>query len=69
MDVPNLPDTVYLGVGALAGAYCRDHTCHGATSQDPNIAALSNKLASKLGNCKANTKKAENSVCGFKSYM
>ncbi|XP_077288489.1 apolipophorins-like [Arctopsyche grandis] len=62
LDVPNLPDTVYLGVGALAGAYCRDHTCHGETSQDENIAALSNKLASKLGNCKANTKKAENSI-------
>lgn len=60
--MPDLSDNVYLGVGSLAGAYCRDHNCHGATTQDANIAALSNKLASKLGNCKPNDKKSETTV-------
>ncbi|XP_050357243.1 apolipophorins [Nymphalis io] len=60
LDLPNLPKNVYLGVGALAGTYCRDHRCHDDHSE--GIAALSKKLAAKLQNCKPKTKVEEDNV-------
>ncbi|XP_072946075.1 apolipophorins [Epargyreus clarus] len=60
LDVPKLPKEVYLGVGALAGVYCRDHDCHGAKSE--GIVALSKKFGAKLQNCKPKTKAEEDYV-------
>ncbi|CAG5023066.1 unnamed protein product [Parnassius apollo] len=60
LDRPNLPKEVYLGVGALAGAYCRDHDCH--TTKSEGIVALSKKLASKMQNCKPRNKVEEDYV-------
>lgn len=60
LDRPNIPKEVYLGVGALAGAYCKDHNCH--TSKSEGIVALSKKLAAKLQNCKPKNKVEEDYV-------
>ncbi|XP_039760975.1 apolipophorins [Pararge aegeria] len=60
LDLPKLPKGVYLGVGALAGTYCRDHNCHSEKSD--GIVALSKKLAGKLQNCKPKTKLEEDNV-------
>ncbi|XP_045779870.1 apolipophorins [Maniola jurtina] len=60
LDLPNLPKGVYLGVGALAGTYCRDHNCH--SEKADGIVALSKKLAGKLQNCKPKTKLEEDNV-------
>lgn len=60
MDLPNLPREVYLGVGALAGAFCREHQCH--HSKNDGIVALSNKLGAKLQNCRPKTKVEEDNV-------
>ncbi|XP_053619006.1 apolipophorins isoform X2 [Plodia interpunctella] len=59
LDNPHVPKEVYLGVGALAGAYCRDHNCH--EDKPEGVVALSNKLAGKL-NCKPKTKVDEDLV-------
>ncbi|GBP78977.1 Apolipophorins [Eumeta japonica] len=58
LDTPNIPKEVYLGVGALAGAYCREHKCHARGSQSDGIATLSQKLVSKL-NCRPTSKVEE----------
>lgn len=63
MDVPKLPKEVYLGVGALAGVYCRDHDCHGAKSE--GVIAISKKFGAKLQNCKPKTKAEEDYVRHF----
>lgn len=60
LDQSIIPKEVYLGVGALAGAYCRQHQCHSSTSD--GIAALSQKLGAKLGNCKQKNKLEEDDV-------
>ncbi|CAH2060387.1 unnamed protein product, partial [Iphiclides podalirius] len=60
LDRPNIPKEVYLGVGALAGAYCKDHNCH--TSKSDGIVTLSKKLAAKLQNCKPRNKVEEDNV-------
>ncbi|XP_049881562.1 apolipophorins [Pectinophora gossypiella] len=60
LDLPNLPKEIYLGVGALAGAYCRDHDCHKTKSE--GVAALSQKLVAKLQNCKPKSKVEEDNV-------
>ncbi|CAH0599019.1 unnamed protein product [Chrysodeixis includens] len=60
LDLPNLPREVYLGVGALAGAFCREHQCHHV--KNDGIVALSNKLASKLQGCRPKTKVDEDNV-------
>lgn len=62
LDMPNIPKEVYLGVGALAGAYCQAHECHGSGSQSPGIASVSQKFASKLHNCKPKGKVDEDYV-------
>ncbi|CAG9133770.1 unnamed protein product [Plutella xylostella] len=59
LDDPKAPKEVYLGVGALASAYCRSHNCHDGKSE--GIVALSQKLGSKL-NCKAKGKVHEDYV-------
>ncbi|KAL4704767.1 hypothetical protein ACJJTC_016888 [Scirpophaga incertulas] len=48
--------TLYVGLGALAGAYCREHDCHHGHAS--GVADLSQKLGAKL-NCKAKGKPAE----------
>ncbi|KAJ8707317.1 hypothetical protein PYW08_010569 [Mythimna loreyi] len=60
LDLPNIPREVYLGVGALAGAYCREHECH--RTRNDGIVALSNKLAAKLQFCRPKTKVEEDNV-------
>ncbi|KAJ8705174.1 hypothetical protein PYW07_011001 [Mythimna separata] len=60
LDLPNLPREVYLGVGALAGAYCREHECH--HTRNDGVVALSNKLAAKLQFCRPKTKVDEDNV-------
>ncbi|XP_041983389.1 apolipophorins [Aricia agestis] len=60
LDIPDIPKNVYLGVGALAGIYCRDHHCH--HEKNEGITALSKKFAAKLGNCKPKTKTEEDTV-------
>ncbi|KAL0810218.1 hypothetical protein ABMA28_011000 [Loxostege sticticalis] len=47
---------LYIGLGALAGVYCREHNCH--SGQSTGVAELSQKFGSKL-NCKAKDKAAE----------
>ncbi|XP_022837131.1 apolipophorins isoform X2 [Spodoptera litura] len=60
LDLPNLPREVYLGVGALAGAFCREHQCH--HTKNDGIVALSNKLGAKLQNCRPKSKVEEDNV-------
>ncbi|KPI95250.1 Apolipophorin [Papilio xuthus] len=60
LDRANIPKEVYLGVGALAGVYCKEHNCHSSKSE--GIVALSKKLAAKLQNCKPKTKVEEDYV-------
>ncbi|CAH2098987.1 unnamed protein product [Euphydryas editha] len=60
LDISDLPINVYLGVGALAGTYCRDHNCH--DEKNEGIVALSKKLGAKLQNCKPKSKVEEDSV-------
>lgn len=57
LDNPRIPKEVYLGIGALAGAYCREHNCH--TVKSEGITVLSQKLAAKLQNCKPKSKAEE----------
>ncbi|XP_028026671.1 apolipophorins isoform X1 [Bombyx mandarina] len=59
LDLPNLPKDVYLGAGALAGAYCREHECH--SSKADGVVAISQKFGSKL-HCKPKTKTEEDTV-------
>ncbi|RVE54932.1 hypothetical protein evm_000299 [Chilo suppressalis] len=47
---------VYIGLGALAGVYCREHNCHGGGAS--GVADLSQKFGAKL-NCRAKGKSAE----------
>ncbi|XP_047037209.1 apolipophorins isoform X1 [Helicoverpa zea] len=60
LDLPNLPKEVYLGVGALAGAFCREHECH--HTKNDGIVAVSQKLGAKLQNCRPKTKLEEDNV-------
>ncbi|CAK1546590.1 unnamed protein product [Leptosia nina] len=60
LDLPDLPKELYLGVGALAGAYCRAHNCHSAKTE--GIITLSKKFAAKLQNCKPKSKVEEDNV-------
>ncbi|XP_026318173.1 apolipophorins-like [Hyposmocoma kahamanoa] len=60
LDLPNLNNEVYLGVGALTGVYCRDHDCHNVKSD--GVAAVSSKFAAKLQNCKPKNKQEEDRV-------
>ncbi|XP_075987202.1 retinoid- and fatty-acid binding glycoprotein apolipophorin isoform X2 [Anticarsia gemmatalis] len=60
LDTANLPKEVYLGVGALAGIFCREHQCHKV--RNDGIAALSQKFAGKLQNCRPKTKLDEDNV-------
>lgn len=60
LDLPNLYNEVYLGVGALTGIYCRDHDCHNVKSD--GVAAVSSKFAAKLQNCKPKNKQEEDRV-------
>ncbi|XP_022112947.2 apolipophorins [Pieris rapae] len=60
LDLPDVPKELYLGVGALAGVYCRSHDCH--NSKVEGITTLSKKFASKLQNCKPKTKVDEDNV-------
>ncbi|KOB75992.1 Apolipophorin protein [Operophtera brumata] len=60
LDQHDLPKETYLGVSALAGAYCRSHQCH--TTKSDGIVALSQKLGAKLQNCKPKTKVEEDNV-------
>lgn len=60
LDMPNLPREVYLGVGALAGVYCREHKCH--ATKNEGITALSSKFDAKLMNCRPKTKADEDTV-------
>lgn len=60
MDTPNIPKEVYLGVGALAGIFCKEHNCHHVKNE--GIAALSQKFGAKLGNCKPKGKVEEDYV-------
>ncbi|XP_038219067.1 apolipophorins [Zerene cesonia] len=60
LDLPDAPKEIYLGVGALAGVYCRAHECHSTKTE--GIIALSKKFAAKLQNCKPKTKVEEDNV-------
>ncbi|KAM3956905.1 retinoid- and fatty-acid binding glycoprotein apolipophorin isoform 2-T2 [Aphomia sociella] len=60
LDNPQIPKEVYIGIGALAGVYCREHNCHTAKSE--GITVLSQKLAAKLQNCKPKSKVEEDVV-------
>lgn len=46
MDEPKLPHAAYLGVGALAGQYCREHVCDNV----PELNQLLTKLAKNIEN-------------------
>ncbi|XP_044727273.1 apolipophorins isoform X2 [Chrysoperla carnea] len=58
LDQPNLPREAYLGVGTLAGRYCRDHKCE----NDHNLDQLTKKFISKIGNCKSSNRDNENTL-------
>lgn len=58
--MPNLPKEVYLGVGALAGTFCREHECHKV--KNDGVVALSQKLVAKMQNCRPKTKLDEDNV-------
>ncbi|XP_063834944.1 apolipophorins isoform X2 [Ostrinia nubilalis] len=56
IDRPQSNKKVYIGLGALAGVYCRNHDCHSGKSS--GVAELSQKFGAKL-NCRAKDKAAE----------
>ncbi|KAJ0171016.1 hypothetical protein K1T71_013215 [Dendrolimus kikuchii] len=56
----SIPKEIYLGIGALAGTYCREHQCHNI--RNDGIYALSQKLANKLQNCKSKNKHEEYNI-------
>lgn len=60
LDLPYLPKEMYLGVGALAGTFCREHRCH--HTKNDGITAISQKLISKLQNCRPKNKVEEDNV-------
>lgn len=58
MDHPHLPREAYLGIGTLAGRYCKKHNCHKAEL----VNKLIHKLVSKLGDGKADNRDKENEI-------
>lgn len=60
LDRPHLPNEVYLGIGALAGVFCREHECHKV--KNDGVTALSQKFAAKLQNCRPKSKVDEDTV-------
>lgn len=58
LDQKDLPREAYLGVGTLAGRYCRDHKC----DNNDNLEKLTKKFVQKLNNCKAGNRQEENNV-------
>lgn len=59
MDDKDVPREAYLGVGSLAGAYCRQHyNC----ASEPAIKKLVQKLVSKLTDGKTNNRNQENEM-------
>lgn len=60
LDTPLQSAELFLGVGAIAGRYCRDHNCH--VSKSDGIAAISQKLIAKTQNCKPKKKIDEDMV-------
>ncbi|CAB3232890.1 unnamed protein product [Arctia plantaginis] len=60
LDTPHLPKEVFIGVGALAGIFCREHQCHRV--KNDGVTALSQKFAAKLQNCRPKNKFDEDNV-------
>ncbi|KAG5899642.1 hypothetical protein JTB14_036015 [Gonioctena quinquepunctata] len=58
LDQPDLSHEAYLGIGTLAGRYCRQHPCENVAA----INKLSQKLTQKVGNGKPANKKSENEM-------
>lgn len=53
----NPPREAYLSVGNLINKFCRDHGC-----ESNEIKSISEKFVNKLGDCKADNRKKENTV-------
>ncbi|KAJ8916580.1 hypothetical protein NQ315_000224 [Exocentrus adspersus] len=58
LDQRDLPYEAYLGIGNLAGRYCRQHSCKNVDA----INKLTQKLIQKLGNGKAGNRQEENEI-------
>lgn len=58
LDNPKAPFEAYLGVGALAGHYCREHNCDGV----PHFDQLLAKFAEVLGTNAKGSREKENHV-------
>lgn len=58
LDEPDVPREAYLGVGTLAGRFCRQHSCKNLDS----LNKLTQKLASKIGDGKAANRQQENEI-------
>lgn len=58
LDEPDVPREAYLGVGTLAGRYCRQHSCKNLDS----LNKLTQKLITKIGDGKANNRQQENEI-------
>ena len=55
---PHLPRVAYLGIGNLAGRFCRQHSCENVAA----VNSLTETLISKLGNGKATNRQQENDL-------
>lgn len=58
MDQQHVPREAYLGIGALAGHYCKTHSCE----HEEALNSLTQKLLAKLGNGKANNRVKEDEI-------
>lgn len=58
MDQPNLPREAFLGIGTLAGRFCKEHSCKNVD----DLNKLIQKLISKLGDGKAANRQEENEI-------
>lgn len=58
MDRPNLPREAYLGIGTLAGRFCKEHSCKNVD----DLNKLTQKLISKIGDGKAANRQEENEI-------
>lgn len=58
LDESDVPREAYLGVGTLAGRYCRVHSCKNLDS----LNKLTQKLLSKIGDGKAANRQQENEI-------
>lgn len=58
MNLHDLPQEAYLGIGNLVGSYCRQHSCDNVEA----VNEITTKLATKLTHPKTTNKKEENEI-------